>query len=342
MSQKIAVLGTGANGASIAADLTNAGLDVVLIEQWPAHVEAMRENGVRIEMPDETVVTPVRAYHLCEVCTFDEPFDVVLLLMKAYDTPWACKLIEPHLAADGLVVGVQNGMSVDAIADAVGPERTMGCVIEISSQMFEPGIIQRQSPHDRSWFAVGAIHEAARGREAEIQEILSHSGTTVIASDIRSAKWMKLISNSTTLATTAIFGVPIAEAANTPGMREMMVRSGTEALKAGQDLDYRIEPIFGLSEDDVLQTNQLVELLLDKLTSTYIMDNTITTVLQDHMKNRKSEVGDVNGWVVTEQKKLGKTAPVNAAIMEISARIKRGELEPGPANLDLLKTLVAR
>jgi 2-dehydropantoate 2-reductase len=341
MSQKIAVLGTGANGASIAADLINAGLDVVLIEQWPAHVEAMRENGVRIEMPEETVVTQVRAYHLCEVCTFDEPFDVVLLLMKAYDTPWACKLIEPHLAADGLVVGVQNGMSVDAIAEAVGPERTMGCVIEISSQMFEPGIIQRQSPHDRSWFAVGAIHDAARDREAEIQEILSHSGTTVIASDIRSAKWMKLISNCTTLATTAIFGVPIAEAASNPGMREMMVRSGTEALKAGQDLDYRIEPIFGLSEDDVLQTNQLVELLLDKLTSTYIMDNTITTVLQDHMKNRKSEVGDVNGWVVAEQEKLGKKAPVNAAIVEISARIKRGEVEPGPENLELLKELVA-
>jgi 2-dehydropantoate 2-reductase len=311
MSQKIAVLGTGANGASIAADLINAGLDVVLIEQWPAHVEAMRENGVRIEMPEETVVTQVRAYHLCEVCTFDEPFDVVLLLMKAYDTPWACKLIEPHLAADGLVVGVQNGMSVDAIAEAVGPERTIGCVIEISSQMFEPGIIQRQSPHDRSWFAVGAIHDAARDREAEIQEILS------------------------------IFGVPIAEAASNPGMREMMVRSGTEALKAGQDLDYRIEPIFGLSEDDVLQTNQLVGLLLDKLTSTYIMDNTITTVLQDHMKNRKSEVGDVNGWVVAEQEKLGKKAPVNAAIVEISARIKRGEVEPGPENLELLKELVA-
>jgi 2-dehydropantoate 2-reductase len=283
----------------------------------------------------------VRAYHLCEVCTFDEPFDIVLLLMKAYDTPWACKLIEPHLAADGIVVGVQNGMSVDAIAEAVGPERTMGCVIEISSQMFEPGIIQRQSPHDRSWFAVGAIHDAARGREVEIQEILSHSGTTVIASDIRSAKWMKLISNCTTLATTAIFGVPIAEAANNPGMREMMVRSGTEALKAGQDLDYRIEPIFGLTEDDVLQTNQLVELLLDKLTSTYIMDSTITTVLQDHMKNRKSEVGDVNGWVVSEQEKLGKKAPVNAAIVEISARIKRGEVEPGPENLELLKMLAA-
>ena len=33
MSQKIAVLGAGANGASIGADLTRAGLDVVLIDQ---------------------------------------------------------------------------------------------------------------------------------------------------------------------------------------------------------------------------------------------------------------------------------------------------------------------
>ncbi|MFB3102684.1 MAG: ketopantoate reductase family protein [Alphaproteobacteria bacterium] len=341
MSKKMAVLGTGANGASIAADLTNAGLDVVLIEQWPAHVEAMRENGVRIEMPEETVTTPVRAYHLCEVCTFDEKFDVVLLLMKAYDTPWACQLIEPYLHDDGLLVGVQNGMTVDAIADVVGPERTIGCVIEISSQMFEPGIIQRQSPPDRSWFAVGSIDAASAGREHEIQKILSNSGTAVISSDIRSAKWMKLISNCTTLATTAIFGVPIAEAANTPGMREIMLRSGAEALTVGQDIGLRIEPIFGLSQDDVQQTNRLVEMLLDKLTSTYILSDTITTVLQDHMKNRKSEVENINGWVVEEQLKLGKAAPVNAAVVEISERIKRGEVEPGPANLELLKTLVA-
>ncbi len=341
MDKKIAVLGTGANGASIAADLTNAGLDVVLIEQWPAHVEAMRENGVRIEMPEETVTTQVRAYHLCEVCTFDEKFDAILLLMKAYDTPWACQLIKPYLQDDGLLAGVQNGMTVDAIAEVVGPERTIGCVIEISSQMFEPGIIQRQSPHDRSWFAVGSIDPATAGREVEVQELLAHAGTVEISSDIRSAKWMKLISNCTTLATTAIFGVPIAEAVTTPGMREMMLRSGSEALTAGQDLGLRIEPIFGLSEDDVQHTNRLVELLLDKLTSTYIMPDTITTILQDHMKNRKSEVGDVNGWVVEEQEKLGKTAPVNAAIVEISARIKRGEVEPGPANLELLKTLVS-
>jgi 2-dehydropantoate 2-reductase len=86
MGRKIAVLGTGANGASIGADMTRAGLDVTFIDQWPAHVEAMRKAGIRIEMPDETLVTPVRAFHLCDVATLREPFDVVLIVVKAYDT----------------------------------------------------------------------------------------------------------------------------------------------------------------------------------------------------------------------------------------------------------------
>ena len=44
-------------------DLVRAGLDVTFIEQWPAHAEAMRTNGVWVVMPDETLVTPVRAVH---------------------------------------------------------------------------------------------------------------------------------------------------------------------------------------------------------------------------------------------------------------------------------------
>ena len=38
MKSKIAVLGAGAIGSSVGADLVNAGHDAVLIDQWPAHV----------------------------------------------------------------------------------------------------------------------------------------------------------------------------------------------------------------------------------------------------------------------------------------------------------------
>ena len=52
MNKKIAVLGCGAIGSSVSADLTKAGLDVTVIDQWPAQVEKIRTDGLEITMPD--------------------------------------------------------------------------------------------------------------------------------------------------------------------------------------------------------------------------------------------------------------------------------------------------
>ncbi|MGI0490153.1 ketopantoate reductase family protein, partial [Pantanalinema rosaneae CENA516] len=196
---RIAVLGTGANGAGIGADLTNEGHDVTLIEQWPAHVEAMRERGIRVEMPDRSQTTAVRVYHLCEVAEMRELFDIVFVLVKAYDTRWACELIRPVLASDGLVIGLQNGMEVSHMVDILGAERVLGAVIEISSNMFEPGVVERQSPPEKSWFALGSVSEHTRGREEMVAQILRAAGTVDVVYDVLSAKWMKLVANAAEL-----------------------------------------------------------------------------------------------------------------------------------------------
>ena len=67
MTRKIAVLGAGAIGSSIGADLTQAGHDVTIIDQWPAQVEALRAAGLHIQMRDGDLRTPVRAMHLCDM-----------------------------------------------------------------------------------------------------------------------------------------------------------------------------------------------------------------------------------------------------------------------------------
>ena len=263
----------------------------------------------------------------------------MLLVTKAYDTRWSCQLIEPYLKADGLLAGVQNGMTVDVIADVVGPARTMGCVIEISSMMFDPGVVQRHSPPPRSWFAVGGIVPETAGREGEIADLLRLAGAVEIVDDIRATKWMKLVSNATTLVTTAILGVPMLEAVGMPGMRELMLRSGQEALDTGAAIGHRVLPIFGLTPDDIRQTNRLVETLLDTLLEGFVLPHTKTTVLQDWIKGRHSEVDDLNGLVVAERARRGGAAPVNAAVVEIAHRIERGDLQPGPGNLALLQEL---
>lgn len=339
MTKRMAVLGTGANGASIGADLTVAGHDVVLIDQWPENVMAMRRDGVHIKMPEGTISTAVRAFHLCDVCTFREPFDMVFMVLKAYDARWGAHLIAPYLKDDGLLVGVQNGMTADVISEVVGPERTLGCVLEISSAMFDPGTVTRDSNHARSWFAVGSLSPKTRHREPEVADLLRCSGKVDIVDNIQATKWMKLVSNATTLVSTAIMGLSIHEAAANPEIRKLMVRSGQEALDTGMALGHPPLPIFGLKPEDMRQTNRLVEKLLDVLLSGFTLPSTKTTVLQDWMKGRHSEVDDLNGLVAEMARRLNQPAPVNAAIVKLAHMIEKGELTPGPENCKLLQDM---
>ncbi len=342
MPRKIAIVGSGANGTSIGVDVARAGHDVTLIDQWPAHVEAMRKNGATIAMPEETLVQPVNALHLCEVCTLKEPFDVVLVVTKAYDARWSSQLIEPWLKEDGLLVAVQNGMTAETVAEIVGPERTLGCVIEISSGLFTPGIVERHSPPARSWFAVGSFHPATKGREGEVAELLSCADACEIVDDILAAKWMKLVSNCTTLATTACLGKSIVDAESVPGMREFMLRAGQEALDVGAAVGHKRRPILGMSERDVRDSNRLVETMLDRLMEGFILPGTRGVVLQDWEKGRKSELDNLNGHVARTAREAGIAAPACEAVSEIARRIERGELEPGVENLALLNDLARR
>jgi len=338
--KRIAIVGTGANGAAFGADMVNAGLDVTFIEQWPDHVEAMRANGLRVEMPDETVTTPVNAFHMCEVATMRDPFDVVFLGVKAYDTRWACELIKPLVAADGLVVGLQNGMTIDDVASIVGPERTMGAVIEVAAYMFEPGVIGRQTGPDGTWFGIGAYDEATKGREGEIVEILRHAGDAEARDDIRSAKWMKLVVNAAEFLPSSILGLPLAEAIKLPGMREVMMASGREAVRTALALGHELVPIFGKLQVEANDPDGYATVLLDAVLSDWTLPDTRVTVLQDWDKARRAEVDDINGLVIREQLALGGAVPVNAGLVEIAHRIEQGELEADVSNADLLRSLL--
>ncbi|RXZ51689.1 ketopantoate reductase family protein [Agromyces binzhouensis] len=335
-SPRIAVLGTGAQGAGIGADLVRAGLDVTFIEQWPAHVEAMRERGIEVRLPLETVVTDVRALHFCEVATLREPFDIVLVLVKAYDTRWAVELIAPLLAEDGLVVGVQNGMTMPAIAEVVGAHRTIGAVIEMASNMFEPGVVTRQNAPRDSWFAVGGAEPRAQSRAGEVQQVMRHAGTVEVSDDIHSSKWMKLVANAGELVPSAILDLPLADAVRVPGVHDFMNRCGVEAARAAMADGGRLVSIFGLESSEVTDAEAYSARLLGEVLDKYSLPDTRTTVLQDWMKGRRSEYREVNGHVVDVLDRVGERAPVNAHVVDLARRIEQGELQRGIGLLDLM------
>jgi 2-dehydropantoate 2-reductase len=326
---RIAVLGTGANGSGIGADLARVGLDVTFVDQWPANVEAIRERGVRVELPTGTEVTTVPVLHLCQAAELRERFDVVLLLVKAYDTRWACELIRPYVAEDGVVVGVQNGMTAGDILEIMGPHRAVGAVIEVTAAMDEPGIVQRHSGHERSWFAVGAPDRASAHHVDTVAAILSNAGVVEVTDDIASAKWMKLVLNAAELVPSAILDLSIAECARAEGMREVMLAAGNEAIRAAQLMGLRVRPIFGMTGEAASSPETFVATVLDELLAGYVLPHSRSTVLQDWSKGRRAEVRDINGAVVEALAGFGEDAPVNRAVVELAAEIEAGRLTRG-------------
>ncbi|WP_378144023.1 ketopantoate reductase family protein [Cnuibacter sp. UC19_7] len=335
-SPRIAFVGTGANGAGIAADLVRAGLDVSFIEQWPAHVEAMRAHGVRVNLPDRSDVTPVDAYHLCDVATLRGHFDIVFIVVKAYDTRWACELIKPLVAPDGAVVGLQNGMTLDDISDIVGPDRAVGAVIEVAANMWEPGVVNRENGPDTAWFAVGGRTPIAQERAQRVAEVLSHAGAVEVSDDIIASKWGKLIVNAAELVPSALLGMRLAEAVDVPRMGDFMRECGSEAVHTALESGVTLRPIFGMDGADTSDPDVYARQLFERVLDRYSLPSTQTTSLQDWLKGRRNEVAEINGHVVRTRDGLGRNAPANRRVVELAARVERGELELSLSNVDLL------
>jgi len=340
VQKKIGVLGAGAIGSSLSADLTKAGYDVTVIDQWPAQVEHLKAHGLRITMPDGVVETPIRALHICDLASnANLEFDIVFLTCKSNDDRWMAELIRPYLKDDGVLTGVQNGFNDDALASILGRNRIVGCALELSAEIFTPGQVKRNTTHKTTWLSVGELDGFYTSRVKEIAEILSKVGRCDVTGNIYGAKWTKLIANTMTMGPFGLLGLGNKDASALPGMFEMSVSLGKESLAVGKALGYRIEPIFGLRADEFAGTDEenlvtAMKTLLGHIT------NGRTAPIHDHMKGRRSEMEFIPGVVAREGRKLGIATPFNDAVVEIDRMINRGELAMDPSNFELLKRRV--
>lgn len=245
-------------------------------------------------------------------------FDLVFLLVKAYDTRWACELIKPYVKPGGVVVGLQNGITVDDMADMLGPARTLGAVVEICAAMYVPGVVERLTPASESWFALGGLTPEAQERAPEVAEILRHAGVVEVVHDIRSAKWMKLAVNAAELVPSAIVNPPLLQAAKLSGMHDFMISTGKAAMRTAIGLGHRVVAIFGIDTKDPQDPEGFVDVMLDAVYKKWSGPDTRTTVLQDWVKGRHCEVNEVNGLVVSSTKVLGGQCPANSRTVEIA------------------------
>src|SRR4030065_2329363 len=121
---KICILGAGALGSSIGGVLTEAGLEVHLIDTWTEPVNAMNRQGLKLREDASDRAVKVRAATDCQGIG---PADLILVLVKSYHTKEAIENAGPIIGDKNVVLSFQNGLgNEDILAEVGGKEHVIG------------------------------------------------------------------------------------------------------------------------------------------------------------------------------------------------------------------------
>jgi len=189
VTQRVLIWGAGAIGASVGASLVSEGIDLTFVDSAAAHVEAMRDpaHGLRVQGGDRAFARAVVA-RLPSELTGSWP--CILLCVKAQHTAEACHALLPHLARDGYVVSLQNGLTETVVAEIVGAERTIGAFINFGADVTGPG---RIAFGNRGTVALGELDGTVTPRlEALTRTMRLFEPDAFSTDDIWSYLWGKL------------------------------------------------------------------------------------------------------------------------------------------------------
>jgi 2-dehydropantoate 2-reductase len=314
--------------------LTKAGHDVTLIDQWPEHVEAMRRRGLRLTgtIGDETIA--VTALHLHEAQSIAEPFDLLFIAVKSYDTEWATRLGVQYLKDDGLVVDFQNGINDHRVAAVAGAHRTLGCVILIGAGMYEPGVAMR-TDSARLGFKIGEHDGRDSERARRIAELLSAVAGAKVTTNLWGERWSKLAVNCMLNPLAGLSGLGTAECRTEPGPRRIAVHLGAEVIRVGRTGGFEVEPIMNVASQryvDAAEGRGLEEVEAEMGREAVARAGGRPSMLQDVMRGRRTEIDQLNGFVVAESRRLGVKAPFNEKVVDLY-RARGARFTPDPGNL---------
>ena len=346
---RVCIVGVGAVGGYIGAHLTRAGVDTTMVDAWPEHVQAMRDHGIVVTGMNGAgaVETPVRVLHIGDVPQLvrEKPIDIAFIAVKAYDTEWATQLILPYLSPIGCVVSLQNGINEDSIAAIAGWRRTLGCSVSaLAAELVAPGRIVRNSPlgdDKKAGLRVGELSGQVTPRAQRICELLAHSDSCKLTTNLWGERWSKLTINAMRNGVCALTGMTGRQRDNNDLARELTIRLGSSCVRVGRALGLALEPVGGLDLDLLARADEddsareaITRMIMEVANSR--SDAQRPSMGQDIAKNRRTETEYINGLVARRGEEVGVEVACHRQVNDLIKRIEKGEISPDPALLGKL------
>ena len=305
---KIGVVGPGAMGCLLAGKIALAGNEVLILDHMPERVEIINRQGLIIEGLQGTfqVKVPVTL----------NPADllqaeVILVCVKAYDTQTVAQTLQ-GLGSGAFVLTLQNGVgNVETLGKYLPKEKILAGITSHGATDLGPGQVRHAGQGDTFigyGFPKGDSDLSQDPQLIKVKELLSEAGfVTQLVPKIENLIWSKLLINIGINALTALTRLPNGKLIEFPGTREILEEAVQEGIWIGKKKG--IEFIY---PDPLGQVRKVCQ-----LTSA-----NISSMLQDVLKKKRTEIDFINGVIVREGQGYGIPMPVNSLLTRLVKTIE--------------------
>ena len=285
---KIIILGAGAVGSFYGAKLSKLN-DVTLVGRQK-HVDEINKNGLKITGMEDNVYRLKASTKIEKI----EDDTLILLTTKVYDSKKAISSIKNLVKKNTVILCLQNGLySEDIVKEIVGDKcLVIRGISNCGLAFLKPGAVQYNT-HSYTVIEKSPISD-------KLENDLKKCGLGGnVSENIKYEEWKKLIINCLINPISAILGKENSAIA-----------------------DEKLHPLKKLIVDECLKVAEKDGIKFDidfvKMVDEMIKDSkNISSMQQDILKGRKTEIDYLNGAVVELGKKYGIKCPVNEGLVMI-------------------------
>ncbi|MBM3249564.1 MAG: 2-dehydropantoate 2-reductase [Candidatus Omnitrophica bacterium] len=300
---KIVIIGPGAMGCLLAAYLSKSKEEVWLLDKDDGRGKELNEQGILVEGVSGNWQAKVRATARSQDIG---AADLAIICVKSYNTKEAALSIKPLLADHTSVLTLQNGIgNIEIISEAVGAERVIGGVTNEGATLLDTGRIRHAG---RGETVIGRIDGKIPVEMRSIRELFNRVGLeTRICRDIKGLLWSKLIINAGINALTAVTRLNNGRLAEFEGTRRIMREAVTEAARIAKRKKIKL-----IYDDPLAKVEAVCE----------ATSANISSMLQDCLRRKRTEIDFINGAIVRHAQELGIPAHTNALLVDLVKTIE--------------------
>lgn len=287
------IVGAGGVGGYYGAVLMKAGVNVSFLVT-ERNLPVLKSKGLTVKSKGEVWNS------MPSVSTKPEdlgPCDLIIIAVKRYDTGKVLDTIRTVVTKDTVILTIQNGIDGEEEILRRFPEaNVLGGVAFLASKLEEPGVVNHIGAGS---LGIGELDGSESARVQSIVNLFKNAGIpTRLSKDILKTKWEKLCWN-------AVFN-PVSVILNGPLEH---ILDSRDALDVAYAIFQEIRAVAG--KKGVIIDASLMD---EQINVTQKLRGYHTSMYEDFMKGKPTEIDYFNGFVCREGLRHNIPTPVNCMI----------------------------